>query len=127
MKYLINCFLLMFGIPVSAMDSLKLQAHGMDMCDHEEARLIKTYGMDPKQAKAISAARFEGQLSIPRTPSRCSLSQELKAEAHLKEVTVQQVEYTKRQTACYAATTGVISAVLTAAVTLTIHFTNCKQ
>lgn len=127
MKHLLLSLLLISIIPISAMDSLKLQAHGMDLCNHEEARLIKTYGMAPQQAKQISQARFDGQLTIPNSPSQRSHSEEIKAEAHLKEVTVRQLEFTKRQTACYAAATGVISVLVTGAVTLGLHLSQCKQ
>jgi len=47
----------------------------------------------------------------------------LLTQIHLQEQEVEAI--TKRKAACYAMVTGIVSAILTAAVTIGVHFSNC--
>jgi hypothetical protein len=71
----------------------------------------------PRQTSA--PARLE--YSIPMSPQEQVHIEEVKARAQ------ESKHLSKNKIACLVATTAITSAVLTAAVTLTIHFTQCQK
>lgn len=123
------------------MDSLKQFSFGMDPRVYESERLIKTYGISKEQADKLADDKFKDMPIIPLTVDvpRRSLSDHsrssdsslekviVKTEAHIKEVTIEQAEYTKRQAACYAMVSAGIGAILATGTTLAIHFSNCPK